>query len=181
MRSPIVGLFYARRPDELVEAARVSASVTHAHPLGVEGAVLIACATALALEGNDAVGIFSGAAKQCKSAPFTSRLALAGNWLRSGQEQTSKNVARQSGNGISASESCVTALYFAARFLNRSFNDMQQAVIKVGGDVDTIGAMAGAIWGAANGVGGLPQDKLKKLEQAGRLRDVALALYEKRS
>jgi ADP-ribosylglycohydrolase len=48
MRAPVVGLFYARRPDELPDAARLSASVTHAHPLGMEGAVLLASATALA-------------------------------------------------------------------------------------------------------------------------------------
>ena len=49
MRAPVVGLFHAADSiDEIVRAARASAAVTHAHPLGQEGAALIALATALA-------------------------------------------------------------------------------------------------------------------------------------
>ena len=45
------------------------------------------------------------------------------------------------------------------------------------GDVDTIGAMAGAIWGARNGGAGLPPGALANLEDAARIRKVALALH----
>src|SRR5262249_50393892 len=44
MRAPVLALFYARDRDSLLNAARISAMVTHAHPLGIEGAVLIALA-----------------------------------------------------------------------------------------------------------------------------------------
>jgi ADP-ribosylglycohydrolase len=51
MRSPTIGVFFAAEHEgELVEAASASAAVTHAHPLGREGAVLIALATALACD-----------------------------------------------------------------------------------------------------------------------------------
>ncbi len=49
MRAPVIGLAFAGQPDALIAAARDSASITHAHPLGMEGAVLLASATALAL------------------------------------------------------------------------------------------------------------------------------------
>jgi ADP-ribosylglycohydrolase len=46
-----------------------------------------------------------------------------------------------------------------------------------GGDVDTLGAMSGAIWGAANGATALPPQDLARLEQRERLSSVAAALY----
>ena len=65
MRSPMVGLFFATRHEELADAARRGARVTHAHPLGEEGAVLVAVATAHAcsLENPDAV--IAAAAQYC--------------------------------------------------------------------------------------------------------------------
>ena len=50
--------------------------------------------------------------------------------------------------------------------------------IKIGGDVDTIAAMAGGIWGAARGVDELPQEKLAELEDFDRLRNLAAKFAE---
>ena len=47
-----------------------------------------------------------------------------------------------------------------------------------GGDVDTVGAMSGAIWGAANGAERLPAPELERLEERGRLESTARALHE---
>jgi ADP-ribosylglycohydrolase len=88
-------------------------------------------------------------------------------------------VSEQLGNGIAAVESCVTAVYIALRFLGESFSEMQTFVAACGGDVDTIGAMAGAVWGAVNGASSLPSDRLLKLEQRDRLLAVAGALHER--
>ncbi len=71
-------------------------------------------------------------------------------------------------------------IYIAARFLGGSFTELLSFVAACRGDVDTIGAMAGAIWGAANGVAALPADALSKLEQRDRLRAVAQTLFERR-
>lgn len=179
MRAPVIGLFYGDRPDELAEAARLSAVVTHAHALGIEGAVLIASATSRAVKATGALAIFEAAAERCAEAEFTSRLAIASAWLRAGDEPPSAEVSRQLGHGIAASESCVTALYISLRFLASPFEDMQAFVTRCGGDVDTIGAMAGAVWGAARGAGSLPVAHLARLEQRERLVAVASALHER--
>jgi len=73
----------------------------------------------------------------------------------------------------------VTAAYLAARFMNQPFRDLQAFIATGAGDVDTIGAMAGAVWGAANGVAPLPREQLLRLEQRERLSAVAAALYER--
>lgn len=179
MRAPIVGLFYANRPSELADAARLSASITHAHPLGIEGAVLIATATALAAQARRPLDVLESAAAQCKLEPFIARLGIAATWLQSGDEPKAKDVRRQLGNGIAAHDSCVTAFYISLRFLKRPFQEMLDFVVSCGGDVDTIGAMSGAIWGAANGSASLPSDKLAKLEQLSRLNAIAATLHEK--
>ncbi len=179
MRAPVVGLFYTTRPGELTEAARQSARVTHAHPLGVEGAVLVASATAKAAASKDSVEILQAAASHCELAPFRERLRIALTWLDSEAAPAAKEVSEQLGNGIAAVESCVTAVYIALRFLGESFSEMQTFVAVCGGDVDTIGAMAGAVWGAVNGASSLPSDRLLKLEQRDRLLAVAGALHER--
>ncbi len=179
MRAPAVGLFYAGRLDELAEAARASAKVTHAHPVGIEGAVLLATATALALRGNGAsdILILEKAAAGCETEAFSSRLALAASWLRAGESPSAKEVARRLGNGVAAGESCVTSLYAALRFLHRPFDEMMPFIVRCGGDVDSIGAMAGAVWGAARGVSSLPAEHLGRLEERERIERLSRVLY----
>ncbi len=179
MRVAPVGLFYSARPEQLAEAARLSAAVTHAHPLGIEGAVLVASATAQAVNSNDPAEILKAATAHCELEPFKDRLEIGRAWLEAGQELVPREVSRQLGNGIAAAKSCVTAVYIAARFLSESFEHLQAFVAACGGDVDTIGAMAGAVWGAANGVDSLPTDHLSRLEQRDRIQSVAQALYER--
>lgn len=180
MRAPMIGLYFAGRTDELLAAARLSASITHAHPLGMEGAVLLASATALALEGLAPPAILAGAAAHCSCDTFVTRLGIAAKWLNAGEAPTARKVVRALGNKISAGESCVTGLYLGLHFQSSSFADMLEFTADVGGDVDTIGAMAGAVWGAANGVGALPAADIARLEQSGRLIGAASDLYAAR-
>jgi poly(ADP-ribose) glycohydrolase ARH3 len=99
--------------------------------------------------------------------------------LQSSDEVSWNDVVRQLGNGIAAHESCVTAVYLALRFREAGFKEMQQSVAAMGGEADTIGAMAGAIWGAMNGIPIDPPGLLEKLEQRERLTTVAAALYQR--
>ena len=177
MRAPVVGLFFANRCNDVAAAARLSASVTHAHPLGMEGAALVASATALALLNHPAAEVLKAAASACTLEPFIARLETAMKWLNSGSEPTPADVAGQLGHGVAASESCVTAIYVAVRFLDRRFLELHKFITACGGDVDTIGAMAGAIWGAANGVTQLPAQELERLEQRERLMNIASSLH----
>jgi ADP-ribosylglycohydrolase len=72
---------------------------------------------------------------------------------------------------------CVTALYSAVRFIEGSFEDLQAFVVSCGGDTDTIGSMAGAVWGASNGAARLPEAAVAKLERSAGLRQLATALH----
>lgn len=179
MRAPIIGLICANHPAELVKRASLSASVTHAHPLGIEGAILLAQVTASALLDAGPLDAIRQGAGHCSLDPFTSRLTIARAWLESSSEVASRDVRRQLGNGIAAQTSCVTAVYLALRFRDQSFLTMQRFIADIGGDADTIGAMAGAVWGAANGYSMLPTDLLERLEQRERLLTLATSLHHR--
>lgn len=179
MRAPVIGMFFADRRGELDAAARQSASVTHAHPLGIEGAMLIARAAAGAVRGESTDDILRSVSECCTLEPMRVRLAIAQNWLMSSGDVRPVDVRRQLGNGIAATESCITALFLTLRFRDKGFIEMQQMVAAIGGDADTIGAMAGAIWGAGNGTSKLPQDLLNTLEQRESLSAVGADLFRR--
>jgi ADP-ribosylglycohydrolase len=166
MRVAPVGLWHHQEPAALVEAAEASAVVTHAHPLGIEGAILLARATAMALKGPlDLRSLRDGA----RAPEFRDRIETAE------QDLTRAQVVARLGNSTLAHESTVTALYAARRF--REFLPMIDFVVSLRGDTDTIGAMAGALFGAAHGVGALPADLLDRLEERAAIERTARDLH----
>lgn len=179
MRAPAIGLFFsANNEDELAEAASTSAAVTHAHPFGREGAVLIALATALACSGMSSLEIMGRLCQRSESPHFLSRLHTAIAWLQAGNNIEPRQVAAELGNGVAATESCVTAIYVALAFRGSTFNEILEYTIRLRGDVDTIASMACAIWGAARGMDALPATRLEQLDQCDRLLAVARSLAE---
>lgn len=167
MRAAPLGLFYHRDPSALAKAAELAASITHAHPLGIDGGVLIARATAMALSGTvDIDALRDG----CREAEFRDRLDLCRD------EMDRDRVKRRLGSGIEAQRSAVTAVYLGSRF--NEFLPMMDFVISLGGDTDTVGAMAGAIFGARHGTSALPAEALEDLEERGWIEKTARRLYE---
>lgn len=178
MRSLVVGLCFAGSRESLLEAAAQVASVTHVHAVGIEGAQLVALATASALRRPTGLALTAACANAARSDELASRTATAVAWLQQDSTPSARDVGRQLGNGIAATDSCATAIYLAARFLQANFEDLLNFVAQVGGDVDTIGAMAGGIWGACRGLTCLPAAQIKRLEQHERLLHLAALLHE---
>ncbi len=179
MRAPVMGLYFAADGDRaVIEAARASAEITHAHPQGCEGAVVIALATAFAGRDVPSGDIFKRLCRTARHPEFLSKLQQAGEWLRADETTSPRTVAAELGNGVTAASSCITAVYVALRFRARPFDDLLAFVIALRGDVDTIAAMAGAIWGAARGLDALPPARLARLEQCDRLLALARSLAD---
>jgi poly(ADP-ribose) glycohydrolase ARH3 len=121
MRSSIVGLFLVNHPDrEIVKAAGSIAEITHAHPLGQDGAALIALSTTLVYHDFDSSEIIDRLLDQIKSNEFQQKLLLTKNWLNEGATFDRELIVTNLGNGISAVESCVTSLYLALLFREKS-------------------------------------------------------------
>jgi poly(ADP-ribose) glycohydrolase ARH3 len=161
MRSAPIGLRFSTDYEKIWYEAKQSAWPTHRHEIGIEGAQLIALATAFAAN-HEAItpnSLASFLIPRCITAEFKTQLqqlALA---------KSEEDISRF-GNGIEAHASVVTALACFALFPS----DYRQAVssaIWQGGDTDTIAAMTGALIGAHNGsvcCDSLPLDRLESGE-----------------
>jgi len=176
MRAPVLALFYARDRSELVAAARDSAKVTHAHPLGVEGAVLIALATHALQELRGSSEVLNRVESHCSAPEILAKLKLVREWIEEDRNPRPLEVARRLGNGTTVESSCATALYISLRHLDLPFEEMIEFILSCRGDTDTIGAMAGALWGVANGAERIPK---VRLEARKALEEVALQLFRR--
>lgn len=173
MRAAPFGLFYRGKRDELLRAAAEAAAITHAHPLGVEGAVLIAGATESVLRGTEPDALIDELSRLARGEEFRTRLFWARGALSSPVD--AGETRRRLGNGVAAHQSVVTALYAFARHPD-DFDALTAFVRDVDGDVDTIGAMSGALFGARNGVAALPSEHLARLEARERLENAGRRL-----
>lgn len=179
MRIAPVALLYYDDEEKLREVAYRSAAITHAHELGMEGAAVQAYAIALAFR---ATGPFNPrdyleeVASFSKSDVYRGKLKKAIQLLH---ESDKRVVIRELGNGIEAPNSVPTAIYcFAINY--DSYVKTVHYAVSLGGDADTIAAMAGAIAGAYHGEEGLPQEWVKKLEKAEYIKRLAKKLWSLR-
>lgn len=158
MRVAPVGLMFRDNHDLLWEQARLSSLPTHVHPNGVEGAQVIAMAVALAskAEALDREAYFYEVSQRCTSLEFRGPLT------RAAKLDDLRDLGLF-GNGIEATDSVVTAIA-SFGLTPDSFAKTVGNVILLGGDTDTLAAMAGAISGAYLGVRGIPSHLLDSLE-----------------
>ena len=162
------------------ENAILSARITHNHSEGLAGAVAQATAVGLALEHGlsnepiepgkfldritaQVIDIDKGFAESLdalKSIPRDSMLEII------------EAIAARYTLSLRAVESVPAAI--GAFALTDSFRDAVVLAVNLGGDTDTIGAMAGAIAGAYYGYGQIPKVWLKPLENAAKGRDYVI-------
>jgi len=178
MRAAPIGLRYHHDPATLTQVARKASEITHAHELGMQGGLVIARATAAAMHARSGRDLIEAIPQGDLAQAYTDRLALTRHWLDTGQAPKLAEVATRLGHSILATESAVTAIYLAARHLDDAFETLIAEVINLGGDVDTIGAMAGGIHGAAHGHERLPTAPLNALEHRDWLEQLATRLAD---
>ena len=177
MRAGPVSLFFTLQETELLaEQVRLSSLLTHTHPLGIAGAVMQAQAVLLAL--NDIPG--EEWLKRLFSFPTESVFKIKLETVKNSIERQSSphEAARDIGNGSDALEAVPAALFSAIRHPD-SFTDAVLGGVSMGGDTDTIGAMAGAIAGARLGLNGIPQEWLANLENGVEGKDFVISLARK--
>lgn len=173
MRVPPVGLCFSDDPQMVLDQARLSALPTHVHPLGIEGAQLLALAVAHAcrVEHFERRAFFAELLGHCQSSAYRAKLEAA-ETIRTADELTSL------GNGIEAIESVPTAIA-SFGLTPDSYQETIGNVILLGGDTDTLAAMAGAISGAFLGIGSISKILLNNLEDSPKGREYILGLSDR--
>ncbi|MCK4931950.1 MAG: ADP-ribosylglycohydrolase family protein, partial [Candidatus Aminicenantes bacterium] len=179
MRVAPIGLVY-RDSSDLYETARLSASVTHAHPVGIDGAAVQAKAVALAVDLDPTQEFFpaeflSVLIDFARTPQMKTKLLLVQRLIA--ENVSPMRAAQQIGRSVMAHESLPFSIY-SFLLTPRSFENCLFCSILNGGDRDTLGAMACAISGAYLGVEALPQIWLKKLENRTYIQELTLKLTE---
>lgn len=170
MRVAPVGLVFRNDLDRVWEEARLSALPTHVHPLGIEGAQLLATSVAWLARHPmfEPESLYAELLRRATTDEF--------RWLLStAAELTSDDSVSILGNGIEAQRSVVTSIACFA-LSPTSYADAVGRAISLGGDTDTIAAMTGALSGTHLGVAGLPMQLVDQLENGKQGRDEIVLL-----
>ena len=173
MRAPVLAMCLPDDIDKLNENIIKSSEITHAHPLAIEGAKLIALTTCAALHDWTTEAVLEALPTWCRLNEYQTRVTFCIESIQALDEVQTHVLKSRLGNGIAALQSTVTAVYFALKYRDQSYSSMLAKIYKLGGDTDTIGAMAGAIWGAFNGCDAIDQNTIKCVENSAKIVELS--------
>lgn len=177
MRIAPVGLAF-HASDELDAMARASAEVTHAHPVGQDGAAVLAAAVAQATALDPSQPFpredFCRALIEAgHTEEIVTRMEMVRDLLTDGAAPA--KAADAIGRSVAVHESMPFAVYAFLRHPD-SFEECLLTAVLNGGDCDTLGAMACAVSGAYLGIEAVPAAWREKLERRAAIEDLAKGL-----
>lgn len=178
MRAGPLGALYAGDPVRLAAVARDQARVTHRDRRAVAGAVAIAGAVALACRPGRIVPQALLGELRAWVLPIDASVGAAvgavEDWLGEPAPRAAARLAEFSASGAhpgaGVSPFVLPTVAWSLYAFLRSPDDHWETLctaIEVGGDTDTMAAMAGAMSGAHLGPGCLPEPLLDRLTDAG--------------
>lgn len=177
MRITPLALFF-HDSDDLYSAVEMSARITHTHPLGIDGAAVLAKAIAMVVpldpeEDFPLIDFCRQLFDFARTPEFRKKIRTMEEML---QNRTPLYVAAaQLGTDTTAQNSVPFAI-FAFLKSRDSFEETIFNAVLSGGDRDTLGAMAGGISGAYLGINTIPTRWHKKLENREYIESLAHSL-----
>jgi ADP-ribosyl-[dinitrogen reductase] hydrolase len=168
MRAPLLGVYFADRPDLLLDYCDRSSVLTHTDERAVLGARVVAVAARCACFGTASEAFFADALDACDSGskenPWPEMLRTMQAAHESGQslEEFASSIGIKDRVSGYVMHSVPVAVY--AWLANRlDLRASLEAAIRLGGDTDTVAAIAGGIGGAELGTNGVPRDLVEGL------------------
>jgi ADP-ribosylglycohydrolase len=167
MRVAPVGAFFANEMNAVIENARKSAQVTHAHPEAAAGAIAVATAAALAHrlrnETIPDVHEFIGLILPNVPESYTRSGIMRARGLH--PDASVRKVASEVGNGsqVTTMDTVPYVLWCAGRYLS-DFEEALWHTVSGGGDLDTTCAMVGGIVACFVGKEGIPKEWIARRE-----------------
>lgn len=168
MRVGPVGAYFADDLEAVVENARASAQVTHAHPDGQAGAIAAAVATAMAYRTRDLEARQAGREMLTAAVGLTPEGATRQGLVKAAALAPGTEAwtaASMLGNGarVISSDTVPFTLWCAASHIESYTESLWQTVTGMG-DIDTNCAIVGSIVVMRAGQAGIPADWLKARE-----------------
>lgn len=181
MRITPLGMFFYNRED-LYSIAKKSAIVTHSHPLGIDGAAILAKLISLIIskdpdeykikdERNQILDILI---EFSKTETYSKKLERIRKFILN--KTSRKEVENEIGSGVLAQNSVPYVIY---SFLKEpyDYNESLIQIILMSRDRDTVGAMLGGALGSYLGFSAIPPKWVSKLENKDYIVKLAKKLY----
>jgi poly(ADP-ribose) glycohydrolase ARH3 len=174
-----IALYHHQSPDDVIyREAEKAAVITHSHPLGIDGAAVLARAEVKALHFNfsrpfSPQAIINVLAGFSRVDELRDKLQLIPTLLNS--EASPAEAAESCGLGPGAHESLSFALYSFLRNPHTFMECVLCAVLQ-GGVRSILGATAGAMAGGYLGIEAIPVDWQNKLENRQHIESLAREL-----
>jgi poly(ADP-ribose) glycohydrolase ARH3 len=177
MRVAPVGLYFHASPA-LYDRVCAASQITHAHPVGMDGAAVQAFAVAQAVkldpkEDFPVQQMTQHLIEISRTPEIKKKMALVQKLIT--QDVAPSIAADRIGRTVAVHESMPFAVYSFLRNVT-SFEECLFCAILNGGDRDTLGAMAGAISGAYLGLEAIPESWRQKLENRAYIEQLASKL-----
>jgi len=172
MRCAPYAIAYRNEPTELVDISRQSSAITHADPR---------CQWSCALFNRTLANLLTDVDQ-----PLERVLHEIGSELpddvRNAVEPIETTLRGDSANISLENSGYVVTTLQAGLYHGLTAETAEDAIVDavmMGGDTDTIGAVAGAVAGARFGEGALPERWLTEIDEADELRQLATGLIER--
>ena len=166
MRIAPVALFcLADEPTAVFQLAAEAAALTHGHPSGYLSAGMLAAIIRLLLDGKDlkdAISESSGILRAHKGNEETLRVVNRAIHLAASRSADHAATVEELGAGWVGEEALAIGLY--AALSAESFVDAIAIASNHSGDSDSTASIAGQIWGAMNGLDGIPHEWVTSLD-----------------
>jgi ADP-ribosylglycohydrolase len=165
MRVAPLGAYFADDVDLLIDQARLSAEVTHAHPEGQAGAIAVALAAAFAWNHRGqrtprlVRDMLDFVTDRTPDSRTRAMILQAADLPRSYAIESAVGVLGH-GSALSAPDTVPFCLWCVARHFD-SFTQAMWTTVSGGGDKDTNAAIVGGIVSLSSAEGSLPQSWIK--------------------
>lgn len=160
MRGPPLGIFYA--PAHVREPSLACSALTHHDPVAGECSAFVNLMISEMCRGTSKVRAFCRALDRCEDAEVLERVGNFHAW-----------PLDPSLDAVLATH-CAVAVFMSAD----SFEKTVVRAVNLGGDADTIGAIAGALAGACYGFSAVPHRWLVDFRHTGQVLALAERLWE---
>jgi len=160
MRAPIIGAFFADDPKRLADFVRASTRITHTDPRAEIGGLAVAIAAAAAVRGPVDPGAVLAQLRAIEAdADWRSLVDRIRDALTVGLPVSDFAAGLGLSRGVTGFiyHSIPVALFAWLRHRG-DFRATIEAVVRCGGDTDTVASIAGALAGAVVGPEGIPSE-----------------------
>ncbi|HEY3322355.1 MAG TPA: ADP-ribosylglycohydrolase family protein [Planctomycetota bacterium] len=166
MRSALIGLFTHDDLEKLKALVRASTRLTHTDPRAEEGALAVALAARACLHPADSTAsfrqqVFGSIFENIRNAELVALLQRTQHALEDGAspEEFAAQIGCEKGISGFVCHTVPAAIFCWLRY-PQDFRAAVEAVIMLGGDADTTGAITGALAGASVGAAEIPDEWL---------------------